>query len=241
MDSSAPTIPERIAFLLHAVRTLLAYGQHLAATVRHRATNPHFNVIAACFGTANLTTIVARLNRGILRAQALQRVLLARAAAGQDIDLVPSPPPAPAEAEAAPPAEPRPTLRRLPRPVGRNDPELFMPTLQDLERQARRRKVGRTVLDICLDLAVVPGFCTGEFWNELSAVLHHFGGSVVTLMQQKSRREQAFAREQDRIRGSNWDWVRMKRDQLRQVLGFFIGEQPMDPSTPEAAIATGPP
>ena len=53
-------------------------------------------------------------------------------------------------------------------PPGRwNDPELFMPTAQDLERQVRRRPLGRTIVDICLDLAVVPGFCIGEFWNEL--------------------------------------------------------------------------
>ncbi len=35
-------------------------------------------------------------------------------------------------------------------------PELFMPTLEDLERQVRRRTVGRTIEDICRDLAVVP-------------------------------------------------------------------------------------
>jgi hypothetical protein len=110
-----------------------------------------------------------------------------------------------------------------------------MPTLQDLERQARRRSVGRTVLDICLDLAVVPGFCTGEFWNDLFDVLHHFGGSVHRLMVKKSRREQDFDKELDRQPGSNWDWLRMKRDDIRQVLGFFIGEPPVDP------FATGPP
>ena len=42
----------------------------------------------ACFGTANLSTILAHLNRGLLRAAALERVLLARAATGQDIDFV---------------------------------------------------------------------------------------------------------------------------------------------------------
>jgi hypothetical protein len=60
-------------------------------------------------------------------------------------------------------------------------------------------------------------------------------------MQQRCRHEQAFAQQLDRTFGSNWDWLRMKRDQLRQVLGFFIGEPPVDPFAPEAAIATGPP
>ena len=110
--------------------------------------------------------------------------------------------------------------------------------MHDLERQVRRRPLGRTILDICLDLAVVPGFCTGEFWNELFDTMHCFGGSVAALMRQKSRREQAFAQQQDRRRGSNWDWLRLKRDAVRQILGFFIGEPPINPL---AAIATGPP
>ena len=57
-----------------------------------------------------------------------------------------------------------------------------MPTAQDLERQVRRRPPGRTILDICLDLAVVPGFCTSAFWNKLFDAMHCFGGSVAALM-----------------------------------------------------------
>ena len=244
-DPPATSLPNNIGFLLHAVRTLLDYGRHLIATVSHRATAPNFNAIAACFGTDNLSTILAHLNRGILRAVALERVLLARAATGHDIDLVerrtrtPEPQPAPADAQPEQPStEPRKLAPRPTRPAGWNDPELFMPTLQDLEREVRRRALGRTILDICLDLAVVPGFCTGEFWNELFDSMNCFGGSIATLMQQKSRREQAFDQMLDRRRGSNWDWLRLTRDTARQVLGFFIGEPPVDPL---AAIATGPP
>ena len=111
-DRPDRVIPERIALLLHAARTLLGYGRHLIATVAHRATAPKFNAIAACFGTGNLATILAHLNRGILRAAALERLLLARAATGRDIDLVarrtdtPPAPPAPADAQAAPPVPP---------------------------------------------------------------------------------------------------------------------------------------
>ena len=213
-DPPATSLPNNIGFLLHAVRTLLDYGRHLIATVSHRATAPNFNAIAACFGTDNLSTILAHLNRGILRATALERVLLARAATGHDIDLVeplprtPQPQPAPADAQPAPPAPPpaeRTPAPRPTRPTGWNDPELFMPTMQELERQVRRRALGRTIVDICLDLAVVPGFCTGEFWNELFDAINCFGGSVASLMQQKSRREQAFDKLLDRRRGSNWD------------------------------------
>ena len=123
-----------------------------------------------------------------------------------------------------------------------------MPTLEELEAQVRRRPLGRTLVDICLDLAVVPGFCTGPFWNELFDSIRLHGGSVATLMQEKARREEAFCKEQDRKPGSNWDWQGLRRDALRRVLGFFIGEvadDPFDPLpepyAPAAAVATGPP
>jgi hypothetical protein len=81
---------ERIAFLLHAVGILLGYGRPLPGTVQQRAAAPNF----------------AHLNRGILRATALERVLLARAASGRDISFVTSrtraagPPPSRAPAAA---------------------------------------------------------------------------------------------------------------------------------------------
>ena len=250
-DHTGTAVPENITFLLHAVRTLLGYGHHLLATIRHRATAPTFPTIAACFGTSNLSTILAHLNRGILRAAALERMLLARAATGRDIDFVtrpirmedPDPPPAspPAEQPADQPvtrkATPRPSL-----PPGSDDPELFMPTLEDLQRQVRRRSVGRTITEICNDLAVVPGFCTPAFWNGIFEIMHYFGGSVATVMREKTRREQAFIQEQDRKLDSTWDWLQLKRDELRQVLGFFIGEPPVDPFCDATVpLATGPP
>ena len=240
-----------IELLLHAARTLLTYGRHLLDTIHQRATTPQFNAIAANFGTANLSTILAHLKRGMLRAAALERVLLARAATGRDIDFVerhkPEPQPSPAEVQPEPqPAAPLPVRRRTPRPsrpAGSDDPELFMPTLEDLERQVRRRPIGRTFLDICLDLAVVPGLCQSAFWNELFDIMNWFGGgnSIDKLMRTKARRREAFGREQDRVRSANWDWMNIPRDALRNVLGFLIGEPPIDPLDPAAAIATAPP
>jgi hypothetical protein len=250
-------MPARIAALLHTVRILLGFGRHLAETATHRSASTDFNPIAACFGTGRLSAIIAHLQRGILRATALERVLLARAARDLDIDIV-----APREHAAATPAAPadppvepsteapvtRRVARRPSRPAGWNDPELYMPTLEELEAQVRRRPIGRTLVDICLDLAVVPGFCTGPFWNELFDSIRLGGGSVATLMQEKTRREEAFSKEQDRKPGSNWDWLKMGRDALRRALGFFIGEAADDPFDPfpelygsPAAVATGPP
>ncbi len=48
-------------------------------------------------------------------------------------------------------------------------------------------------------------------------------------MREKAHREQNFIREQDSKLDSTWDWVHLKRDEIRQVLGFFIGEPPVDP------------
>ena len=222
-------------------------SDHRALERKSRATAPTFPAIAVCFGTANLVTILAHLNRGILRAIALERFLLARAATGRDIDIVTrlvrtdEAQPAAADVQPEQPAEPCVTPKAAPRPSlppGRDDPELFMPTPEELDRQVRRRAVGRTIAEICSDLAVVPGFCTPAFWNDMFQLMHYFGGSVEALMREKARREQAFIQEQDRKLDSTWDWLRLKRDEIRQVLGFFIGEEP---SLPVAALATGPP
>ena len=254
-DPPATALPGNIGGLLDVVRILLGYGRHLVDTVRPRSTAPNFNAIAACFGTANLSTILAHLNRGILKCLALERILLARAATGRDVDCVArsSPtmqqlldrvdaPPEPALAEHSLPAE-RKHAPRPSRPSGWNDPELYMPTLEELERQMRRRPIGRIILDISLDLAVVPTLCHPVFWNALFDIMNWFGGghAVSELMTEKTRRREAFAKEQDRIRGANWDWVNIPLDKLRDVLGFFIGEPPVNPFDPAAAIATAPP
>ncbi len=115
------------------------------------------------------------------------------------------PSPAQAVPQAEPPAEPsaRPEARRKSLPQGWDDPEIFMPAPEDLDRQVRRRSLGRTYAEICLDLAVVPGLCTPAFWNALLEIMHYFGGrGVETVMREKSHREQAFIRLRSRTRSS---------------------------------------
>jgi hypothetical protein len=246
----ARPIPACIAVLLQTVRIMLGFGRHLAETATHRSASADFNPIAACFGTGRLCAILAHLQRGLLRATALERVLLARAARGHDIgfgaprERATGEPAAPADPPAEPPAEPpaagqsaEPQAARKPaarpsRPAGWNDPELFMPTLEELEAQVRRRPLGRTLVEICLDLAVVPCFCASPFWNLLFDSIRLRGGSIATLMVEKMHRETAFCREQENKPGSNWDWQKMGREAFRRVLGFRIGEaadHPFDP------------
>jgi hypothetical protein len=125
--------------------------------------------------------------------------------------------------------------------------DFHTPTLQQLEAQVRRRPLGRTIVDICLDLAVVPGFCTGTFWNELFDIMQRHRGRVANLMRERFRREQALHRQQDRMPTQGLDWSHLRRQMVRQALGFFIGEPPVlplhlpPPGAPAAAIATGPP
>jgi hypothetical protein len=248
-DPARSTVPERIGALLRVARVLLGYGRHLAGTVRYRAAAPGFTTIAACFGTADLATIRAHLQRGILRALALERVLLARAARGHDIDFAhcrrrtpdSQPPPTVAAVDQqAASAAPRPAaLRRAaalaPRPALDDPADVGIPTLRQLQAQVRRRPLGRTIVDICLDLAVVPGLCTGTFWNELFDLIRCHGGSIATLVRERWRREQAFHAQQDRHPAPGRNWWNPSRATMRQVLGFFIGEAPLAPS------ATGPP
>ena len=60
-------------------------------------------------------------------------------------------------------------------------------------------------------------------------------------MREKTRRRQAFANEQNHKPNPNWDWINASRDALRNILGFFIGEPPVNPLDPAAALATAPP
>jgi hypothetical protein len=56
--------------------------------------------------------------------------------------------------------------------------------------------------EICLALAVVPGLCTGAFWNELFQI--YFGGGVVTVMKP----------------GSTWDWSRCRATTASPAVPF---------------------
>ena len=247
-------MPARIAAFLHTLRILLGYGRHLAETVGDRATLPGFSLIGACFGTARLPVILAHLQRGILRAMALERVLLLRAASGRDIALVEprirtrSPPPLPTDAPTAEAASAQTAAARPARKAGSDDPTVYMPTLEELVARARRRNLGQTIVEICLDLAVIPGLCTGPFWNEVFGLVYSYGGSLVVLMDTRCRREIAFQDEQDKGPVTGRVMWAQTREAIRKALGFLVGETPMRPAAlspapcvPAAAMATGPP
>ena len=231
-----PPVLPCIAALLHIVRVLLGYGKKLDETIPQHATHPRFPTLAAGFGTHDIRRILGHIQRGILRAMMLERYLLARAAQGRDIDPVEPPGPAePAEIEALElklrtPSQPRAASHRPP-VADPDDPMHFaIPSLQELESQVRRRSVGRTIAEICMDLGVTASFCDGETWSEILEALMHFGADVEEFFDVQKRRRETFQQERDKL-PETWshDWRDRPKDVFRQILGYLIGESPPKP------------
>jgi len=256
-DRAGRTMPQRLAALLHVVRVLLGHGRRLVETVPERAANLEFAALAGVCGTYTLPTILARLQRGILRAMALERYLLARAEKGREIGYVyarerrpakPAAEPSDGEPDSGEPAskgagdrdDPGDDEKAPGRPAFDPD-DLRIPTPEELDAEVRRRPLGRTILSICMDLAVIPSFCTGSFWNQISDTLMYYGGSFPTLFKIRQYRETSFQKERDK-KPDTWgfDWKFPPPEIVRKVLGYMIGEvlisDPFDP-----LLATAPP
>ena len=219
-----------IDFLLKIVRVLLRYGRQLDDTIPTKADHPRFPTLAAGFGTHDVRRILAHVHRGILRAMMLQRFLLARAQDGRDIEPVqPSEPADPAEIEALDiklraPSKPSAKSKK----TDPDDPLHFsIPTLKELESEVRRRSVGRTIADICLDLGVTPTLCEGATWDEILQALTHFGANLEQFFGIQQRRRVTFQEERDK-RPETWtfDWRERPKEALRNLLGRLLGEPP---------------
>jgi hypothetical protein len=238
-------VPPCIAAILNVVRVLLGYAKHLDRTLPDRAEHPRFPTLATGFGTHDMGRILDHVQRGILRAMMLQRFLLARAAQGRDIE--PTEPVeraepadiealeiklrAPAEPPAGPPAGrptgPRAKAYRRPRIDPDHPAHFYMPTLKELEAQVRRRSVGRTIAEICMDLGVAAITCEGGFWIEIYRTLTSFGGSFARVFSVQERRREAFEKERSKLPHTwNFDWRDRPQDAIRQLLGTLLGEPP---------------
>jgi hypothetical protein len=230
-DERTRPVPPHIADFLTLLHVFLVYGRHLALTLDARAAAGRFAVIGQFFGTANLTVIRARLARGILRIQALQRVLLTRARRGRDLVWLPPRQPRPRKPTATQPpaAASQPAPRPRPAPLHRRPgpdaaPDLDnLPTLAQLEAQIRRRGVGQSLADICRDLGISPCLCERRLWNALFDSLTWYRGNLSTLMRDLQHRAKAFIPE--------WDFTfrlgvpDKEPETIRTVIGFFIGER----------------
>ena len=226
-------IPGRIGGVLRVVHALIAYGRYFTATAQIHVAKPEFAIAAAIFGTYDLPLILFRMRRGILRALALQRYLLERAARGRNLRFAWPPYVSPLP-HHRPPARPtprkQPENRRKPRKdpalLSTEDPDVFRDlTLEEIEAQVRRRPVGRTITLICLDLGIAPCLCDGDFWYRLERTLHRYGGSLKPLFDVRFEREKTFQKERDRM-PDTWhiDWQDIRPETARLVLGCRIGE-----------------
>jgi len=180
---AGPAMPENIARILYIVRILLAFGRHLADTIECRAASNGFWLFRAVFGTSRLPVIQAYIHRAILRASALETLLLARAAAGHDV----APTPAPratgaAIAEAGPDGEPLDAqVDRLVAERARLDAPADpanLATAAQIEAEVLARPIGRTISDIRRDLGVVADMCTTEFWSATTGAIACYSASA---------------------------------------------------------------
>jgi hypothetical protein len=258
-DRSGKPVPARIGEILAVLSVLTAYGRHLAATLEQRSVARGFATIARYFGTATVDTIMAHILRGLMRASALQRILLRRAARGRDLriptprtvsDLEPpgeatanagllaaSPPPealTPAEPAAAPAAASD-AGEQLVRRIARNQPLTLdtMPSMEAIEAQVHRCPIGRTLAAICRDLGISPSLCDGMFWNRLFDAIRLHRGSIPSLVLEVKRQEQRF--EKDEWKHPGLEWPEETRAGIRRVVGFMIGEDAGDPFAVAAA------
>ena len=164
----SPTQPSRSARLLGLVRRLIDYGKELAATIRERVVTDPISVRCG-FGTVDVGLILARIARGLHRANALEARLLSKA---HRLDAPPR--------RAASPSSPR-----LPRPAtapadGETDERIArLPTPDQIATAVRRQPIGAVIADICRDLGILPSH---PLWRELQAVIVREGGSLANLM-----------------------------------------------------------
>ena len=178
-DPTDRALPPRLGKLLCLLHTFIAYGRNLADTLRHNAADPRalpfFTHVALTFHSVDLTLILARIRRGLLRAAALEERLRKLAARGRDLD--------PDRVRPGRPRKPRPRKKLGPRlhdPV--RAPSLDTPpTLEQIAAEDRRRPIGAVLVDICLDLGIVPAQMDRDTREELRDAVMDYRGSLCTL------------------------------------------------------------
>jgi hypothetical protein len=166
----------RSASLLGLVRKLIDYGRELAATIRRRAFTDPISV-GCCFGTADAALILARISRGLHRANALEERLLRNA---NRLDTAPQGGSSPAQ-----PRAPRPATAPA---ACETDARLaHLPTPEQIAAKIRRQPIGAVIADICRDLGILPSH---PLWRELQVAIIRENGNFAGLV--KDILDQAF-------------------------------------------------
>jgi hypothetical protein len=159
--------PTRTGRLLTLVRTLIAYGRHLAAGQQQRTSATDLADITRHFGIVDIGEILASITRGLLRAAALEARLVSH------------PIREPATLTAPSPRQPR-AAQPEGGSAGAGEPRIVrLPTPGEIAAEIRRRPAGAVLADICRDLGIVP---SNPLWRELSAAIISYGGNLATLV-----------------------------------------------------------
>ena len=153
--------PSRSSRLLGVVRQLIHYGRQLVTTLRD---NPRR------FGAGDIALILARITRGLLRAEALEARVIRDAAR---LDAWPVLPPASSHRPSSPAgaAAARPAKATQSHIAG-------LPTEKEIAAEVRRRPIGAVIADICRDLGITPYH---PLWTDLSAAILRHGGNLAKL------------------------------------------------------------
>jgi len=185
-DPTDRALPPCVGKFLWFLHTFVAYGRNLADTLRRHAADPRvlpwFTDVALTFRSADLAVILARISRGLLRAAALEERLRKLAARGQDLDsdrIRPSSPRKP-----RPRKKPAPRLHDAIRAPSLDAP----PTLEQIAAEDRHRPIGAVLVDVCLDLGIVPARMDRAAPEELRRAVIFYGGSLVALYATRLRK-----------------------------------------------------
>ena len=167
----SPRVTER-AGVLNLVRSLIAYGRELVASLQPGDNAVPPADVARRFGSLNLALIITRITRGLMLAQALERRLRRPCPA-------PPPPaqPLPRSANQAMPASPR--APRPPRPDEAEELLGGLPSSREIARRVRGRPIGAVIEEICRDLGI-----SGEhaLWGDVLMAVTVHGGSRARLL-----------------------------------------------------------
>ncbi|HXA25360.1 MAG TPA: hypothetical protein VNW90_24015 [Acetobacteraceae bacterium] len=174
-EATADPKPSRAGRLLGLVRQFIDYGRQLAATLR---INP------PPFSISDIALILARITRGLLRAEALEARVIRDTAR---LDAEPAPPRAPPH-RLSPPARAANAASRE-APVPGPDAGISLRTAEQIAAEVRRRPIGAVIADICRDLGIMPSH---PLWRDLSELIIRYGGNLANLV--KDILDRAFPR-----------------------------------------------
>jgi hypothetical protein len=190
--------------ILRLLRTLIAYGKNVVEKLREEDDPddlPWYAYLTRIFGITDPAYITVVFIRGLLRATALQARLSRSLARGRNslpplplqegnegLDLLPLPlregagvrGPGRGQSRGAglafPPGWPagEPSHDREPSP----EEEMFA----DIVAKDRDRPIGAILLDICLDLGIVPDLMDPATWEELRHAITLYGGDPTPLL-----------------------------------------------------------